>query len=61
MYKILTCPQCGQRLCRATLGSKIEIVCPKCKIDYESHVDKNGGVHALPLEENNIKECKKQA
>ena len=50
MYKILSCPQCGQRLCRAEIGSKIEIICPKCKAVYIGYIDKDGGVHALPLE-----------
>lgn len=52
MYKILFCPQCGQRLCRVEIGSKVEIICHKCKVDYEGYVDKNGGVHALPLDTN---------
>ena len=45
MFKmIITCPHCGQKLCRAAIGSNIEICCPKCQ------VDNNGGVHALPLD-----------
>lgn len=51
MFKmIITCPHCGQKLCRAAIGSNIEICCPKCKTVYESQVDNNGGVHALPLD-----------
>ena len=50
MYKIISCPQCGQRLCRAEIGSKLEITCPKCKAEYVGCVDKDGGVHALPLD-----------
>jgi phage FluMu protein Com len=50
MYKIISCPQCGQKLCRAEIGSKVEIICPKCKTECEGYVDKNGGVHALPLD-----------
>lgn len=50
MYKYITCPQCGKRLCRAVLGSKLEITCYACKQDYVSTVDENGGVHTLPIE-----------
>ena len=50
MYKIIFCPQCGQMLCKAEKGSKIEIKCPKCKIDYEGYVDDKGGVYAKPRE-----------
>ena len=51
MYKYITCPQCGKRLCRAELGSKVEIACSNCKQGYVSTVDENGGVHTLPLDE----------
>lgn len=54
MYKIITCPQCGQRLCRVDLGSKVEITCTKCKTDYEWFVDKDGSIHALPLDDNAV-------
>ena len=57
MYKmIIVCPQCGQKLCRAELGSKIEICCPKCKAMYDSQVENNGGVHPMPM---NIKAVSK--
>lgn len=59
MYKILSCPQCGQRLCRAEIGSKVVITCPKCKSEYESFIDKDGGVHALPLESRPIQAMKR--
>ncbi len=49
MLKFITCPQCGQKLCRAEIGSKVVITCPKCKSTYEGIVDKDGSVHALPL------------
>lgn len=54
MYKIISCPQCGQKLCRAEIGSKVEIICPKCKAEYEGFVDKDGGVHTLPLDNKSI-------
>ncbi|MBQ8451596.1 MAG: hypothetical protein IJ538_02340 [Clostridia bacterium] len=50
MYKYITCPQCGKRLCRAELGSNVEITCPGCKQDLVASVDKDGGVHTLPLD-----------
>ncbi|MEG2688355.1 MAG: hypothetical protein RSA24_04220 [Clostridia bacterium] len=50
MYKFISCPECGQKLCRAETGSKVEITCPKCKTEFEGFIDKDGGVHALPLE-----------
>ena len=50
MYKYITCPQCGKRLCRAELGSNVEITCPSCKQDIKASVDKDGGVHTLPLD-----------
>ena len=34
-FKPITCPQCGKLLCRAKIGSIVEL--------------KDGGVHALPL------------
>ncbi len=49
MYKFIVCPQCGKRLCRANLGSCIEIACPVCKINYEGTIDKEGGVHVIPI------------
>ena len=59
MYKYITCPQCGKRLCRAELGSKVEIACANCKQGYISTVDENGGVHTLPLDEKVIPKTKK--
>lgn len=50
MYKYITCPQCGKRLCRAELGSNVEITCSGCKQDIVASVDINGGVHTLPLD-----------
>ena len=50
MYKYLTCPQCGKRLCRAELGSNVEITCVGCKQDIVASVDNDGGVHTLPLD-----------
>ena len=32
MVKVISCPQCGQRLCKAEAGTNIvEVMCPKCK------------------------------
>lgn len=59
MYKYITCPQCGKRLCRAELGSSVVISCSVCKKDYVSTVDENGGVHTLPLDEKIIPKSKK--
>ena len=59
MYKYITCPQCGKRLCRAELGSKVIVHCTNCKKDYVSTVDENGGVHTLPLDEKPIQKTKK--
>lgn len=28
--KYATCPNCGRRLCKVEIGSKVEIECPKC-------------------------------
>lgn len=50
MYKYITCPQCGKRLCRAELGSNVEITCAGCKQDIIASVDTDGGVHTLPLD-----------
>lgn len=50
MYKYITCPQCGKRLCRAELGSNVEISCTTCKQELQVSVDKDGGVHTLPLD-----------
>lgn len=50
MYKYITCPQCGKRLCRAELGSSVEITCSVCKQDLLASVDKDGGVHTLSLD-----------
>lgn len=59
MYKYITCPQCGKRLCRAVLGSKLEITCAACKQDYVSTVDENGGVHTLPIDSKTILKTKR--
>lgn len=59
MYKYITCPQCGKRLCRAQLGSKVEIACTSCKQDYLATVDENGGVYTLPLENKIVPKSKK--
>lgn len=50
MYKYITCPQCGKRLCRAELGSNVEITCSGCKQNIVASVDTKGGVHTLPLD-----------
>ncbi len=50
MYKYITCPQCGKRICRAQLGSRIEVKCENCGTEFEGAVDGDGGVHALPLD-----------
>ena len=50
MYKYITCPQCGKRICRAEIGSKIVVKCEKCGTEFEGVVDVHGGVHALPLD-----------
>lgn len=54
MYKFITCPQCGKRLCRANPGSSIEIACPVCKINYEGTIDEDGGVHVVPISLENL-------
>ncbi len=59
MYKYITCPQCGKRLCRAELGSKIAITCSVCKQEFAAAVDNDGGVHILPLDEKVIPKSKK--
>lgn len=56
--KIITCSQCGKILCRAKIGSEVEVRCPICKIEFQGIVDQDGGVHALPLkvkETHNVK------
>ncbi len=51
MVKVISCPQCGQRLCKAEAGTNIvEVMCPKCKAIFAGKVDENGGVHALPID-----------
>ncbi|MDD3831647.1 MAG: hypothetical protein PHW00_03200 [Clostridia bacterium] len=47
--KPITCPQCGKILCRAKVGSEVEVHCHACRIDVKGTVDPDGGVHALPL------------
>lgn len=47
MYKFISCPQCGKRICRAELGSSIAITCSNCKTDIQCVVDNDGGVHTL--------------
>lgn len=49
MNKVITCPQCGKILCKASIGSEVELYCHICKIEIKGTVDKDGGVHALPL------------
>lgn len=48
-FKPITCPQCGKLLCRAKIGSIVEVHCHVCKTVVQGEVDKDGGVHALPL------------
>ena len=36
MYKYITCPQCGKRLCRAELGSKTVVLFRFAQTDYEN-------------------------
>lgn len=45
----ITCPQCGKLLCRALIGSFVEVYCSNCKTLVQGKVDNDGGVHALPL------------
>ncbi len=52
MFKIVSCPQCGKRICRAEIGSSVVICCHSCKIDYRVTVDKDGGVYVLPFATN---------
>lgn len=47
--KPITCPQCGKLLCRAKIGSEVELHCHVCKTFVQGTVDKDGGVYALPL------------
>lgn len=35
MALIVSCPYCGQRLCKAEEGSKIVMQCPKCREDLD--------------------------
>lgn len=53
----ITCPQCGKLLCRAKIGSFVEVQCGTCKQLIQGTVDNDGGVHALPLV---VKSLKKQ-
>ena len=53
----ITCPQCGKLLCRALIGSFVEVYCSNCKTLVQGKVDNDGGVHALPLL---VKPVKKQ-
>ena len=39
MLKIIVCPSCGYRLCRAEVGSKVNMKCPKCKEELDFKVD----------------------
>lgn len=36
------CPICGKKLCRAEIGSVIEMPCPHCKLQVEVAIDKSG-------------------
>ncbi len=45
MYRYVTCPHCGQKLCKATLGCEIESSCSKCKTDFMAKIDADGCVH----------------
>ena len=49
ILKPITCPQCGKILCRARIGSFVELHCHTCKTVVQGTVDKDGGVYALPL------------
>ncbi len=49
MYKYITCPECGQRLCRADYGSKIESSCYKCRAEFKANVDKDGVLHIATI------------
>ena len=60
MYKYITCPQCGKRLCRADLGSSVEITCSVCKQELSATVDKDGGVYTLSLDSNKPQNKPKQ-
>lgn len=59
MYRYITCPKCGKRLCRAEAGSKVEITCASCRQDIVSTIDKNGCVHTWQLDEKLISDIKK--
>lgn len=41
--KPITCPQCGKLLCRAKIGSEVELHCHVCKTVVQGTVDKDGG------------------
>lgn len=50
--KYATCPNCGRRLCKAEIGSKVEIECPKCGEPVVVQVDDA----ALHIKSNTTKE-----
>lgn len=50
--KYATCPNCGRRLCKVEIGSKVEIECPKCGEPVVVQVDDA----ALHIKSNTTKE-----
>lgn len=39
MKKFITCPNCGQKLFKAEIGSMVEVTCPSCKQPFEVKVN----------------------
>ena len=39
MKKFVVCPNCGYKLCKAEIGSTVEMVCPSCKQPVEVTVN----------------------
>lgn len=42
--KFITCPNCGQKLFKAEIGSMVDIICPSCKQPFEVTVSRESVV-----------------
>ncbi len=53
--KYITCPNCGQKVCMAGIGSEIVTICGKCKDTVIGRVDSEGAVHTVSKHERESK------
>ncbi len=50
--KVVTCPECGTRICKTTYATGLIIACAKCKSELEVNVDERGAVTVVSVENN---------